>query len=92
MSKLLPLILTLLIVSGCSSLRVSPRGCKNNGLWDKDQGVYEDTIEKSYMAFLIDREVFLKDLIDCKNIAAVKIEIERNFFFHYKIKLSFREE
>jgi uncharacterized protein YceK len=91
MSKTL-IILMVLVLSGCSSLRVSPRGCKNNGKWDKEQTVYEDTVEKSYMAFLIDREVFIKDLVDCSRLAAVKVEIERNFFFHYKVKLSFREE
>lgn len=94
MSKARIVLLTLvfLLLSGCSSLRVSPRGCKNVGKWDKELGVYEDTVEKSYVAFLIDREVFVKDLIDCQNLAAVKVEIERNLFFHYKVKLSFREE
>ncbi len=85
-------ILFTLLISGCSSLRVSPRGCKNTGTWDKELGVYEDKIEKSYVAFLIEREVFIKDLVECNNLAAMKVEIERNFFFHYKVKLSFREE
>ncbi len=91
MNKLF-LLLTLLSIVGCSSLKVSPRGCKNEGLWGKETGVYEDKIEKSYFAVFIDREVNLKDIVDCKNLSEIKIEIERSFLFHYKVKINFREE
>jgi hypothetical protein len=86
------LLLMSTVLSGCGSLTLSPRSCKTQASYGESNEVYDDYIERDYFAYFVDREVKLKDLIDCEKITKAKVAVTKKFFFKYRIRVDFKDE
>jgi len=92
-------ILALLFLGSCGSLRVSPQGCRSQGLWGKaPENTTEHTsgseqeFSEEYTVFLLDKEVRLRDFlkekgIACEDVKSLRVRMESVLFV--KRKLSF---
>ncbi|MBC7538206.1 MAG: hypothetical protein H7281_05260 [Bacteriovorax sp.] len=84
------LILGLLfLVSSCGSLKLSPTGCRSDGVWgDKIEAGKQDTelkFTEEYYLWNVDYEVRLKEFlkkrnIDCSEIKKLRVNIKSVFF------------
>jgi hypothetical protein len=82
----------ILFLNGCGDLKINPRGCKGPGLYANEKDQLSKSVSREYYAFTVDREVLLRDLVDCHKVKLAKIEIENKYLLFYKVKVSFTED
>lgn len=85
------LILVLLFVTSCGSLKLSPKGCRTQGLWG-DVGSPEVAFREVYYVWNIDHEVRLKDFLkahqlDCSEIKKMRVEMKSVFFVRRELTI-----
>jgi hypothetical protein len=67
-------------------------GCQSNGVYGSDKESFDLDIEKTYYALLVDTNIKLNELVDCKHVERMKVSIQKNMFFIYKLKIDFTED
>jgi hypothetical protein len=86
------LVLILLSFTSCGELKVSPVGCQSNGVFGSDKEIFKLNTEKTYYALLVDSNIKLNELVDCKHVERMKVTIQKKLFFIYKVKIDFTED
>ena len=89
------ILFLILLLTSCGSLTIGPRGCKTDGVWGEDLGFSEHkevVINKSYLVFLFDTELKLKDLLNeekiaCSDVKKMRVEIASTFFVKRDLKI-----
>lgn len=92
MTRYLFAILLLFILSGCGSIMINPRSCNSPGTFGQEIADYDQRVTKEYYAFFIDREVKLKEIIDCRKVSSIKVGITKKMFFKYIVDIQFKDE
>lgn len=77
----------LVFISSCGSLKVSPIGCKTDGIWGDTSLLDKEEIKVSeeFYVWNVDHEVRLKDFlkkkgIECSEVKKMRVEIKSVFF------------
>lgn len=79
----------LMFLVSCGSLRLSPRGCRSDGVWGDriPEGKMSDELSFSevYYVWNVDHEVKLSDFlkkrkIECSEIKKIRVEMKSVFF------------
>lgn len=79
-------------LAGCGNITVSPRNCKGSGEYGTEKAVFNKSVVKEFYSFMVDKEVKLNDIVDCKKIDKMKIVIEKKMFLKYIVKVEFKED
>ncbi len=97
----------LLLVSGlltsCGSLKVTPKGCKTQGVWGEDlaqnrqESIVKDSIiNESFTVLFNDQEIelgpFLKEKgIECSEIKKMSIQLTSDFFIMRELIITIKK-
>ncbi len=96
MKKLVIILGTVLMISGCGSLKVNPKSCKSSAVWGSgteqvDEKVIDLKAKERFYVFY-DRDLRIRDLLEehgikCEEIKSLRIEISTTMFFLRKVSL-----
>lgn len=90
-------LIFILMLSSCSSLTLTPRGCQSNAIYGSDKLIYNHSIKKEYFIWFSDQEIKLKDIVNCSELKNILVSIEKKAFVKYNLivkynKFDFKEE
>lgn len=80
----------------CGSLKLSPQGCRTNGLWGKmvEAGIAdkEIAISEEFYVWNVDHEVKLKDIlkahqVDCSEVKKLRVQMRSVFFVKRELSI-----
>ncbi len=91
MRKALLVLFILVFSSSCGSIKVSPRGCKTQGVWANNpedaklDAKEEIKVSEEFYVWNADYEVRLRDFlkkkgIECSDVKKMRVEIKSVFF------------
>jgi len=89
--KFLSMALICLFISGCGNLIISPRGCQSEGEVGSNLDIYDKKVKFSYFLFLDDLELKLKDLVECKKVDILNVELTRKFLIKHSVVIKYSE-
>jgi hypothetical protein len=85
----LVIVLFLVILTSCGSLKITPKGCRTSGLWGnqslEDKNLREFSFTQEYYVWNTDQIVKLKDILadnkmSCDEVKNLHLEIRSEFF------------
>jgi hypothetical protein len=87
----LAFFLSLLLLSSCSSLTLTPRGCQSKATYGSDKIIYDHSIKKEYFIWFGNQEVKLKELVNCTELKNILVSIEKKAFVKYNLVLKYNK-
>lgn len=92
-------LLSLLCLTSCGSLRLSPQGCRSPGFWGKapeKSEELEQEFSEEYTVFLLDKEVRLRDFLKekgvaCEDVKSLRVRMGSTFFVKRKLSILIRK-